>query len=99
MPRRLRLVAPASWSINGVSDMRATESLVHLAISHASHPVALAEIKAVTCKLMEGVKPTDEEMSKLALAYQRDPIMCTLDFQELQDFINDKFGAQQWSSN
>ena len=74
--------------------MTPTESLIHLAISHQNNTVALAEIKAVMCKLMEGIKPTVEDMGKLALAYQRDPVMCTLDYQDLCDFIDSKFGEE-----
>lgn len=69
--------------------MTPTESLIHLAIHSAKNPVILAEIKAVMVKLMEGIKPTDAEMKAVSLAYQRDPIMCTLDYQDLEDFIEE----------
>lgn len=71
--------------------MTPTESLIHLAISHANYQVALAEIKTVMVKLMEGIKPTDTEMNAVSLAYQRDPVLCTLDYQELQEFVDGKF--------
>lgn len=70
--------------------MTPTESLTKLIISHAQHP-ALHEITTVITKLMEGIKPTDEDMRAVSLAYQRDPVMCTMDYQELQDFVNSKF--------
>lgn len=71
--------------------MKPTESLIHLAIGYANYPVALAEIKAVMVKLMEGIKPTDSEMNAVSLAYQRDPVLCTLDYQELQEFVEKRF--------
>lgn len=70
--------------------MTPTESLIHLVVSHAQHP-ALHEVITVTTKLMEGIKPTDEDMRAVSLAYQRDPVMCTMDYQELQDFVEKKF--------
>lgn len=69
--------------------MTPTESLIHLAISHSNRTVELALIKRVTTDLMEGRKPNDSDMKDLAICYQRDPIMCTLDYQELQDFVDD----------
>lgn len=75
--------------------MTPTESLIHLSISHAQDPVQLAEIKVVITKLMEGIKPNQEDMAKVALAYQRDPVACTLDYQDLCDFIESKFGESR----
>lgn len=71
--------------------MTPTRSLVHLAISNANYPVALHEVTTVITKLMEGIKPTDEDMRAVSLAYQRDPVMCTMDYQELQDFVEKRF--------
>lgn len=87
---------PTQWDVDYFNKARCVmspqDTLIHLAINNASQPNLLAEIKAVTSKLMSGVKPTEAEMTAVGFAYQRDPIMCTLDFQDLQDFINSKFG-------
>jgi hypothetical protein len=72
--------------------MTPTESLTHLAISHAEQPALLAEIKAVMTKPMEGIRPIESEMTAVGFVCQRDPVMCTLGYQELCDFINSKFG-------
>ena len=68
--------------------MKPTESLIHLAISHSNRTVELALIKRVTTDLMEGRKPSDSDMKDLAICYQRDPVMCTLDYQDLCEFID-----------
>jgi len=71
--------------------MKPVDTLVHLAISHVHYPMALAEIKAVIGKLMDGVKPTDSDIQAISLAYQCDLVLCTLDFQDLQKWIEERF--------
>lgn len=71
--------------------MKPTESLIYLAISHRDR-VELIIIRRVVTDLMEGRKPSDSDMKDVALCYMRDPIMCTIDYQDLCDFIEVKFG-------
>lgn len=72
--------------------MTPTESLIHIALSNNNDPESLAIVKRVIAKLMEGLSPSQREMDRLLGLYQVDPVMCTLDYQELQDFIISKFG-------
>lgn len=71
--------------------MKPTKSLLYIAISHRERP-ELAIIMRVVTDLMEGRKPSDSDMKDVALCYMREPIMCTLDYQDLCDFIESKFG-------
>ena len=72
--------------------MQSTGTLIYLAISHFMRQAELIVIKRVVRNLICNVKPSESDMKDLELCYQRDPIMCTLDYQELCDFIDEKFG-------
>ncbi|AFC22398.1 hypothetical protein F353_gp16 [Vibrio phage CP-T1] len=73
----------------------ALKSLAFLMISNQSDRVAVHEVSNVIAKLMLGEKPSSEEMDRLSLAYQRDPVLCTLDYQDLCEFIDEKFKDPQ----
>lgn len=77
------------------TEQNTLKDLVWLVLSHQQDRVALKEITNVIVKLMGNEMPTKEDMDKLSLAYQRDPMMGTLEFQELQEFIESKFGEQK----
>lgn len=77
------------------TEQNTLKDLVWLVLSHQQDRVALKEITNVIVKLMANERPDKEDMDKLSLAYQRDPMMGTLEFQELQEFIESKFGEEK----
>lgn len=77
------------------TEQNTLKDLVWLVLSHQQDRVELHEITNVIVKLMANERPTKEDMDKLSLAYQRDPMMGTLEFQELQEFIESKFGEKK----
>ena len=77
------------------TEQNTLKDLVWLVLSHQQDRVALKEITNVIVKLMANELPTKEDMDKLSLAYQRDPMMGILEFQELQEFIESKCGEEK----